>query len=513
MCGIYFGFFADGWGDRSLRDLSLLQRRGPDASSEIVDDKVVAKHFRLAIRGEQGAHDLRVGSGILLFNGELISFKEQLLVGSDFEQLKELVARQSYESLWNFQGFWSFVFFDRDRNRVIFGRDAYGIKPLFTRVEAGSVEFSSIASVLSGHVCEKSLLMGEMFGAPPLKLSGFESVQRVEPGCIFSYCLSSKLVSVLSSFKANDRASLRKNGSINSSIRQLLNRSILHNYLTSTKSCVLGSAEGVDSEVIRQVLVSNGVEYKNLAFNQGVFRLSSSDKSLSDLVISLDLEKAKEEFFKINHSGNYDGFNFFTAGLILSQLGRKTCLTGIGSDEIFDGYQKSLIFNLLFALGRIPFSRWLFYSAGAILSHVSPKMERLKWARYSAYWAYFVVRGKRGPDHYDEKKRTLILRQFDEFHSWGVNRFYKSRQTCRSLFFRLELCFYLEPQVLEACDHFLGYHGIEGRVPFLHTDFLARSVRSRFWRFGLNKLELINEFPFVSVLARARKKKLGFEVG
>lgn len=513
MCGIYFGFSADGWADRTLRDLSLLQRRGPDAKSEFSDDKVVAKHFRLAIRGEQGAHDLKVGNSILLFNGELISYNEQLLVGNDFEHLKELVARQSYESLWDFQGFWSFVLFDRDQNRIIFGRDPYGVKPLFTRVEAGSVEFSSIASVIGSHICEKSLLMREMFGASPLELSGFEFVQRVEPGSIFSYCLNSKVVSVLSSFKANDRANLRENASRKSSIRRLLNRSILHNHLTGAKSCVLGSWEGVDSEIIRQVLVSNGVEYKNLAYDQGVFRLSSYDKRRTDLVISLDLEKAKEGFLKINHSGNYDGFNFFTAGLTLKELGRKTCLTGIGADEIFDGYRKSLIFNLLFVLARIPFSRWFFYLSGVILSPVSPKMERLKWARYSACWAYFVVRGKHGPGHYDDKKRSIILEQFEKFRSWGVDRFYKGPQTCRSLFFRLELCFYLEPQVLEACDHFLGYNGVEGRVPFLHTDFLARSARSRFWRFGLNKPELINEFPFASVLARAKKKKLGFEVG
>jgi asparagine synthase (glutamine-hydrolysing) len=122
-----------------------IRHRGPDSSNEIFFNNVLLSFHRLSIidlsrSGEQPFFsDCRMK--ILLFNGEIYNFKElklnllsrgqQFKTNTDTEVLFHLLVEFGEAALNMLRGMFSFVFIDREENKIICARDRIGIKPLY----------------------------------------------------------------------------------------------------------------------------------------------------------------------------------------------------------------------------------------------------------------------------------------------------------------------------------------------------------------------------------------------
>lgn len=150
MCGIagYINksnkFKADGNLVKKMTD--KLIHRGPDAEGQWTDECVALGHRRLSIidldtKSNQPmvSHD---GKYVITFNGEIynyIEIKKRLIkrgsvfrTNSDTEVIIEAYRVYGTACMNQFNGMWSFVLYDMEKQKVIISRDRFGIKPLYT---------------------------------------------------------------------------------------------------------------------------------------------------------------------------------------------------------------------------------------------------------------------------------------------------------------------------------------------------------------------------------------------
>lgn len=119
------------------------QHRGPDVSKYKKQDNLFFFHNRLKIidlsnRSNQPFKSEKTGN-IIVFNGEVYNYKElkekinyrKFYSKSDTEVLLYLyeVFGERFVKLLN--GIFSFVIYDRKKNKLIFARDRFGVKPLY----------------------------------------------------------------------------------------------------------------------------------------------------------------------------------------------------------------------------------------------------------------------------------------------------------------------------------------------------------------------------------------------
>lgn len=161
MCG-YLGFISKvKLEDKLSEALVSIKHRGPDAQKYKIykssDIYVGLAHARLSIidLSDAAIQPFEIGNGSLsiVFNGEIYNYREirdklkkygfKFTTDSDTEVL--LIAWQYWgiAVLREFVGMFSFVIFDKIKNKITFARDAFGIKPFFYCIENKNIFFGS----------------------------------------------------------------------------------------------------------------------------------------------------------------------------------------------------------------------------------------------------------------------------------------------------------------------------------------------------------------------------------
>lgn len=152
MCG-FFGTFL---GDQNLaKNMASLEHRGPDGNASFANDDVFFKHFRLAIIGsDENARQPMLsfdGSVVIVYNGEIYNYKElatsygrkNLIEYGDTRVLVELLSKEGLSCLSKLNGMFSVAIYFKHQNEIVLLRDRFGIKPLFYKLNRGSIYFSS----------------------------------------------------------------------------------------------------------------------------------------------------------------------------------------------------------------------------------------------------------------------------------------------------------------------------------------------------------------------------------
>ena len=190
--------------------LEVIRHRGPDDLGEFVGDTFAFGMTRLAIIDIAGGHQpmwSSDGSVGIVYNGELYNYQEindrlgaegqAFATHSDTETLIHLYERVGRRSLPDMmrqlRGMFGFAIFDRDRNQLILGRDQFGIKPLYYRLdEHGGVPRvrsfgSEIKSLLTDPDCPREVNDDAVanylsFQFNPLDETFFRGIFRLPPG-------------------------------------------------------------------------------------------------------------------------------------------------------------------------------------------------------------------------------------------------------------------------------------------------------------------------------------------
>jgi asparagine synthase (glutamine-hydrolysing) len=224
MCGLVGiarvdGRPLDGEAHRTIRRMArAVAHRGPDDESYHEADRVALGFVRLSLVDPQGgAQPLVVddGSLVLIANGEIYNHAAleaglpagtRLRTRSDCEVLLHLYRRDGLSFLDEVRGIFSLVLYDRTRERVVFARDRFGVKPLYYHLGDGRVAFASeLKALFEDPACprrldwEAALRDQKMSGAPVFDVSPahawFEDVALVPAATIVGIDLADGRVS------------------------------------------------------------------------------------------------------------------------------------------------------------------------------------------------------------------------------------------------------------------------------------------------------------------------------
>ncbi|WP_328315969.1 asparagine synthase (glutamine-hydrolyzing) [Streptomyces sp. NBC_00388] len=179
MCGLsgiarLDGGIADERADALLRRMArAVAHRGPDDETYLRSGPVGLGFVRLSlVDPEGGAQPLSTddGSLVLIANGEVYNHREladglpagtRMRTRSDCEVLLHLYRRDGLNFLDRVRGMFSLVLWDRDRGRLIFARDRFGIKPLFYHRNQERVVFASeMKALFEDPACPRELDWG-----------------------------------------------------------------------------------------------------------------------------------------------------------------------------------------------------------------------------------------------------------------------------------------------------------------------------------------------------------------
>jgi len=332
MCGIVGCVNIEGAKDRVENILQQLKHRGPDVQGIVaVNDKNVFGHALLNIVNK--VEQPLKGKGVFVANCEIYNWKElakkyEINVRNDAELLFQLLESDkfNYEEL---DGVFAFAYLKN--NVLILARDLWGVKPLIYEFEQKGVIFTSEAKFLQNPVA----LCPGILASIDLDTQKVEEKNYVD---IF-----------LNNIKEND-ASLEY-------LEKLLIESVKKRVPKGHKVGVLFSG-GIDSTLVAFILQKLGVEFTCYAtgfYEEGlkypedlVWAKEAADTFDFDFTfVRVDKNVVDYELLtvmKIIESNNTVkvgvALPFYFAFEKAQEDGVKIMFSGLGSEEIFAGYQR-----------------------------------------------------------------------------------------------------------------------------------------------------------------------------
>ncbi|WP_433386939.1 asparagine synthase (glutamine-hydrolyzing) [Micromonospora sp. KLBMP9576] len=199
----------------------LLQRmtgavahRGPDGREFHRSGPVGLGFVRLSLVDPVGGGQplsTEDGSLVLIANGEIYNHRElaaglppgtRLRTGSDCEVLLHLYRRDGVRFLDRVRGMFSLVLWDRDRNRLVFARDRFGIKPLYYHRNHDRIVFSSeIKALFEDPACPRridwagalsdQMMTGALVFDDSAPTSWFSDIEYAPAACVVTIDLAS----------------------------------------------------------------------------------------------------------------------------------------------------------------------------------------------------------------------------------------------------------------------------------------------------------------------------------
>ena len=399
MCGLIGAFARPGgaFAEAALNaGLRSMVRRGPDGEGVWSEDGVSFGHRRLAIidldpRAAQPMTSL-CGRFVIVFNGEIYNYRvlrlelEQVGVAfmttSDTEVILALFAAHGEAMLPRLRGMFAFAIWDRVDRRAFVARDPYGIKPLYlASTTHGSLVASQVRALLkTGLVSREPDLRGQagywMLGSVPEPRTWFRDVRALPAGhCGWiedgrmspSYCWFDIGESWRSEMSSRDREEEVREG-----VRDALRESVRRHLVADVPVGIFLSG-GIDSGTLAGLMIESGaraLEGVTIAYDE--FAGLSQDEAPAAAAIAAHFgirhyvrRVSREEFLAdlariidAMDQPSIDGVNTWYASKAAAERGLKVVVSGVGGDELFQGYssfrQIPKLVSTRRVIGRIP---------------------------------------------------------------------------------------------------------------------------------------------------------------
>jgi asparagine synthase (glutamine-hydrolysing) len=204
MCGIagIVNFHDDAPALEELHAMcASMAHRGPDDYGFQIRPHAALGMRRLSIIDLDGGRQPvsnEDGSVTVVFNGEIYNYRELrrelsarghvLATGSDTEVLVHLYEDHGPAMVERLRGMFAFALWDEKRQRLVLGRDRFGIKPLYYMVHEGRLLFGSeLKTILQANGVPRELswdAVGHLFSflVTPASQSILSGIRKLEPG-------------------------------------------------------------------------------------------------------------------------------------------------------------------------------------------------------------------------------------------------------------------------------------------------------------------------------------------
>jgi len=378
MCG-FIASFGQNINHKGLKiAFDQLQRRGPDAEGIWKKDNIFLGSRRLAIfdlhdRSNQPMTSI-CNRYVLVFNGSIYNYLElrnyllnlgiKLRTTSDTEVIIELFVLEGPKMLSRLQGMFSFVIWDKHTKEAFAARDPYGIKPLYIGYNSeGIILASQVKTLLSTNLISKEKDFSSQF-------CFFQFGFVIEPRTWFKHIKSLKSGHYI--IIKNNRITYEKNW-INlqnfwiqadqnkTKIKKKNLKNIIYEELTASVNKHLVAdvpigiflSSGVDSTLLASIVSKNSKknitaitvlfnDFKNSDYDETIKAKKIAQKlGLKHFIFTVTKEDFLKDFPNIIEAmdqPSIDGINVWYASKAAAKLKLKVVFSGLGSDEVFFGY-------------------------------------------------------------------------------------------------------------------------------------------------------------------------------
>lgn len=486
-----------------------IKHRGPDDARDIIEENCALSFRRLSIIDlEKGAQPFtdETGRYTAIFNGEIYNYlelrdglsKEGVVFStrSEVETLLELYKRDGNEFIKSLRGMFAIVIFDREKNSLFFGRDAFGIKPLYYRENDDGIVFSSEfksfmydENMKDGYKVDKKALQQYLTFQYVPEPNTITPDIKVLPAGYYAVVLPKSKISLHKYHEYNfapDKSISFDEKEKN--LRRALENSIEKHMLSDVP---VGSflSSGIDSAVITAVASKLCPGIKAFTISFGVKNYSEMDDA-SEIAKHLDIEHIKrvatfEDFICAYEKVIYHldspvaDPSVVAIYLICEEAAKhvKVILSGEGSDELFAGYR---VYGTTKA-------------AQKIYSMPSPVKAALKGLALAlpdgVRGKQLILRGVTPVEDrfvgnafiFNEKQKKKILTCYDKSVKFtDITHPVYDKVKCMSMLTKMQYCdinTWLKGDILVKGDRMSMAHSLEARVPFLDREvFEAASV-------------------------------------
>ena len=563
MCGLIalLGKPRSTFGVETLQPaLKQMHRRGPDAEGIWQEPGVWLGHRRLAIldldvRSNQPMHSA-CGRYAIVFNGEIYNFdalRHELAVSgfqprttSDTEVLLALFEAHGPAMLPRLRGMFAFVIWDRTARRAFAARDPYGIKPLYwAQTKDGVLLASQVRALLAtGQVARTPCARGQagfwLLGSVPEPHTWYQDIKALPaghcawidggrmgtPACWWDVAAAWRDAPV----------ALPPAADVIERTHAALRASVAAHLVADVPVGVFLSG-GIDSGALAGLMVEAGAQNLQgftLAYSE--FAGTPDDEApvaaglASHYGITHHVRHVTQEEFAADlprilaamDQPSVDGINTWYATKAVAELGLKVVVSGVGGDELFQGYssfkQLPRLVSAWEPASRMPGAMPL---ARAAMGWQAWHSGNARW-RYAADWArtmpgaWWLRRGLFSPAELPTLMGSDLAAEGLQGFSPGawVGQMSGTLAADGKLAVgQIESTAYLRNQLLRDSDWASMDHSVELRTPLVDA-WLLRDVQPLLGAFSQfpNK-RLLAEAP-VSPLPEAliNRPKTGFSI-
>jgi asparagine synthase (glutamine-hydrolysing) len=309
---------------------------------------------------------------VIVFNGEIYNYKElrsQLQVQgeifrteSDTEVILKLYARRGCEMLSALRGMFAIAIWDSLRQEVFLARDPYGIKPLYlARTASGWIFASQVKALLhTGLVSRDPDPIGQagfwLLGSVPEPHTWFRDIQEVAAGSYVTIRRDGRLekrcwANIGDVWRAAESRTVPLD-EVRDCVHAALRQSVAAHLVADVPVGVFLSG-GIDSGSLAALMVEAGAR-SLIGVTVGFEEFSGSEQD------EIPLAREVASRYGILHSSrvinrtefqddlplilaamdqpSVDGINTWYASKAVGELELKVVVSGVGGDELFQGY-------------------------------------------------------------------------------------------------------------------------------------------------------------------------------
>ena len=426
MCGLVAAFTDSVLLEQPVRNaMQQMYLRGPDAEGFWQEEGVYLGHRRLAILDLDERADQPMvsecGRYVIIFNGEIYNFRSlrdelaeqgfSFRTTSDTEVILALFAREGEAMLGKLKGMFAFVIWDREAKRGFAARDAYGIKPLYIATTPQGVLLGSQVKALlaTNLVSLEPDAVGQagfwMLGSVPEPYSWYRNIRALPAG----HCAWIEEGQISPPKCWYDLGQIwRDAGSTilpDAEVRQLVRSAVIESvsrHLVSDVPVGVFLSGGVDSGALAGLMAEAGARSIvgiTIAYEEFVGRHEDEAPLAARIAETYGIRHhvrrvTREEFhadlpriLAAMDQPSIDGINTWYASKAAAEAGLKVVLSGIGGDELFQGYSSFDTLPRLVswwrALGKVPGARMVARAATGLQARRSGNR---RWT-YASQWA------------------------------------------------------------------------------------------------------------------------------
>ncbi|WP_343748437.1 asparagine synthase (glutamine-hydrolyzing) [Fluviicola sp.] len=465
----------------------LIEHRGPDGDGIYCYNNVALGHRRLAILdlSELGKQPMHWGEKYtIVFNGEVynyIEIREVLLAAgyafqseSDTEVILAAYDKWGKDCVSRFNGMWSFVILDKEKNTLFCSRDRFGIKPFYYTISEESFRFGSEIKQLISERPVINLPVALDFIISAMEEATdetfFKGVVKLTPGHNLVYDLEKNTYQIEAFYSLPDEAPATKNPDSIGSYISLLEESVKLRMRSDVRvgTCLSG---GLDSSTVA-ALASKNYNYQEqfYAIHAKSEEAATDESTYAGMVsdhLKLNLKTVVPGYPDFESNMNdviytqeepFGSPSVFMQYFVFKEARKNNCivmLDGQGGDETLLGYERYYP-ALIRSLG-------VFQRPKALLnSKKNSRLSMLEAVKYMLYFGNYKSRLNR------VKRRAGFIRPayLENYQSEALRKVSESYSDVRKMQ-KMELTRSQLPHLLRYEDKNSMKHSVEARLPFI----------------------------------------------